>query len=138
MLAAGFVGHRRGGPGGGASPRQRDASWPGSRSLPEQDGGRSGTWCRARSLGGPVTLRLGVLRAGVDDTLDLLAHDLDEGLVRAGAGRGMIRWTGEAAPDRLRALAPHRGRPGDPDDPRARPLAGPPRRWATSAPTARA
>jgi FAD/FMN-containing dehydrogenase len=56
------------------------------------------------SLGGPITLRLGVLGGGVDDTIDILAHDLDEGLVAAGATTGMIRWTGEAQVDRLRAL----------------------------------
>jgi FAD/FMN-containing dehydrogenase len=56
------------------------------------------------SLGGPVTLRLGVLGDGVDDAIDLLAHDLDEGLVSAGPGLGMIRWTGTAPLDRLRAL----------------------------------
>jgi glycolate dehydrogenase FAD-binding subunit len=55
-------------------------------------------------LGGPITLRLGVLGDGVDDTIDLLAHDLDEGLVSAGAGLGMIRWTGEAPLERLRGL----------------------------------
>jgi FAD/FMN-containing dehydrogenase len=56
------------------------------------------------SLGGPMTLRLGVLGDGVDETIDLLAHDLDEGLVSAGAGAGMIRWTGDAPVDRLRAV----------------------------------
>jgi FAD/FMN-containing dehydrogenase len=56
------------------------------------------------SLGGPITLRLGVLGDGVDETLDLLAHDLDEGLVSAGPGAGVIRWTGDGPPDRLRAL----------------------------------
>jgi FAD/FMN-containing dehydrogenase len=56
------------------------------------------------TLGGPITLRLGVLGDGVDDTIDLLAHDLDEGLVSAGAGLGMIRWTGDATVDRLRSL----------------------------------
>lgn len=55
-------------------------------------------------LGGPVTLRLGVLGDGVDEAIDLLAHDLDEGLVSAGAGLGMIRWTGDAPLERLRAL----------------------------------
>ena len=55
-------------------------------------------------LGGPITLRLGVLGDGVDETIDLLAHDLDEGLVSAGAGQGMIRWTGDTMPERLRAL----------------------------------
>jgi glycolate oxidase FAD binding subunit len=55
-------------------------------------------------LGGPMTLRLGVLGEGIDETLDLLAHELDEGLVSAGPGQGMIRWTGNAPLDRLRAL----------------------------------
>ncbi len=56
------------------------------------------------SQGGPITLRLGVLGDGVDDTIDLLAHDLDENLLSAGAGAGMIRWTGDAPIERLRAV----------------------------------
>jgi FAD/FMN-containing dehydrogenase len=56
------------------------------------------------SLGGPITIRLGVLGGGIDDTIDILAHDLDEGLVAAGAGVGMIRWTGDAPMERLRAV----------------------------------
>jgi FAD/FMN-containing dehydrogenase len=56
------------------------------------------------SLAGPITFRLGVLGNGVDDTIDLLAHDLDEGLVSAGPGSGMIRWTGEASVERLRGV----------------------------------
>ena len=56
------------------------------------------------SLGGPITLRLGVLGDGVDEAIDLLSHDLDEGLVSAGAGLGMIRWTGDAPLEQLRAL----------------------------------
>jgi FAD/FMN-containing dehydrogenase len=56
------------------------------------------------SQGGPITLRLGVLGDSVDDTIDLLAHDLDEGLLSAGAGSGMIRWTGDAPVERLRAV----------------------------------
>jgi FAD/FMN-containing dehydrogenase len=56
------------------------------------------------SLGGPITLRLGVLGDGVDEAIDLLAHDLDEDLVSAGAGLGMIRWTGDAPLERLRAV----------------------------------
>lgn len=56
------------------------------------------------SLGGPITLRLGVLGDGIDEAIDLLAHDLDERLVSAGAGQGMIRWTGDAPLERLRAL----------------------------------
>jgi glycolate oxidase FAD binding subunit len=56
------------------------------------------------SLAGPITFRLGVLGNGIDDTIDLLAHDLDEALVSAGPGSGMIRWTGEASVERLRAV----------------------------------
>jgi FAD/FMN-containing dehydrogenase len=56
------------------------------------------------SQGGPITLRLGVLGDGVDETIDLLAHDLDEGLLAAGAGAGMIRWTGDAPVERLRGV----------------------------------
>lgn len=56
------------------------------------------------SLGGPVTIRLGVLGDGVDETMDLIAHDLDEGLLSAGPGSGMIRWTGDAPVERLRAV----------------------------------
>jgi glycolate oxidase FAD binding subunit len=56
------------------------------------------------SLGGPVTLRLGVLGDGVDETIDLLAAQLDEGLISAGAGSGMLRWTGSATVDRLRTV----------------------------------
>jgi glycolate oxidase FAD binding subunit len=53
---------------------------------------------------GSVTLRLGVLLDGIDDTLDLLADHLDIGLVSAGAGSGSIRWTGEATLERLLAV----------------------------------
>jgi FAD/FMN-containing dehydrogenase len=56
------------------------------------------------SLSGLVTLRMGALSAGLDDTIDLLAHDLDEGLLSAGAGDGLIRWTGETTPERIRRL----------------------------------
>jgi glycolate oxidase FAD binding subunit len=56
------------------------------------------------TLAGPITLRLGVLGDGVDEAIDLLAHDLDEALVSAGAGQGMIRWTGDAPLERLRAV----------------------------------
>lgn len=53
---------------------------------------------------GNVTLRLGVLLDGIDDTLDLLHDHLDIGLVSAGAGSGLIRWTGDAPPDRIMAV----------------------------------
>ena len=56
------------------------------------------------SLGGPITIRLGVLVDGVDEAMDLVAHDLDEGLLSAGPGSGMIRWTGDAPAERLRGV----------------------------------
>lgn len=56
------------------------------------------------ALAGPVTVRLGVLLEGLDDTLDLVAQHLDDGLLSAGAASGMIRWTGAATADQLRAL----------------------------------
>jgi FAD/FMN-containing dehydrogenase len=52
-------------------------------------------------LSGSVTLRLGALSAGLDETLDLLGGELNEGLVAAGAGEGTIRWSGEASPSQL-------------------------------------
>lgn len=45
-------------------------------------------------LGGTVTLRLGALPAGLDETLDLLAEVLDEGLITAGVTTGQVRWSG--------------------------------------------
>ena len=72
--------HRRRGPGRRAPARRRSASWPGSRSPPDRTAAFWGLVARG-SLGGPITLRLGVLGDGVDETIDLLAHDLDEGLV---------------------------------------------------------
>lgn len=56
------------------------------------------------ALSGQITLRLGALAAGLDETIDLVAHDLDEGLLSAGAGDGTVRWSGEAPPERIRQL----------------------------------
>ncbi len=66
----------------------------------------TGFWALAARavLGGPITLRLGVLPDGLDEALDLVSHDLDEGLVSAGAAAGMLRWTGDATAERLRAV----------------------------------
>jgi glycolate oxidase FAD binding subunit len=68
------------------SPDQANAIWHGAAHA---------------ALAGNVTIRLGVLLPGVDDTLDLLADHLDLGLVAAGAGSGSIRWTGDVPPERL-------------------------------------
>ncbi|MEO8138484.1 MAG: FAD-binding oxidoreductase [Gemmatimonadota bacterium] len=55
-------------------------------------------------LGGAVSIRLGALLDGIDDATDLVAELLDDGLVSAGLGSGMIRWAGDASTDALRAL----------------------------------
>lgn len=55
-------------------------------------------------LGGPVTLRLGALADGLDDTIDLVAEELGEGLITAGVGSGAIRWAGESTTGALRSL----------------------------------
>ncbi|HEX5004868.1 MAG TPA: FAD-binding oxidoreductase [Gemmatimonadales bacterium] len=54
--------------------------------------------------GAAMTLRLGVLAPGLDEMLDLLGQQLDEGLVWAGASQGGMRWAGDAEPDRVRTL----------------------------------
>jgi FAD/FMN-containing dehydrogenase len=56
------------------------------------------------ALTGSVTIRLGVLPEGIDDTIDLLEEHADAGLVSAGAGSGAIRWTGDTTLDRLQAI----------------------------------
>lgn len=56
------------------------------------------------ALSGPISLRLGVLVDGIDEMIDRLAHDLDEGLITAGAAAGDLRWTGDATVQQLRAF----------------------------------
>jgi glycolate oxidase FAD binding subunit len=51
-----------------------------------------------------VTLRLGVFPDGLDEMIDVLAERLDTGSLSAGAGRGLLRWSGEAAVDQIRDL----------------------------------
>lgn len=72
--------------------------------LPAEQASAFWTGASHGALAGPVTLRLGALVDGLDDTLDLLEEHLDLGLVSAGAGSGAIRWTGMAAAASLRAL----------------------------------
>jgi FAD/FMN-containing dehydrogenase len=55
-------------------------------------------------LAEPVTLRLGVLPDGIDETLDLVADQLNEGLVSAATLSGGLRWAGDASAERLRAV----------------------------------
>jgi FAD/FMN-containing dehydrogenase len=82
-------------------PQEKAVSWE-----PLQPERSSSFWAlTARAaISGLITIRMGALAAGLDDTIDLLAHDLDEGLLSAGAGDGMIRWTGETTPERIRRL----------------------------------
>ncbi len=54
--------------------------------------------------GATATVRLGVLQDGLDEALDLVTHELDEGLVWAGALHGGIRWAGSAEASQFRAL----------------------------------
>lgn len=55
-------------------------------------------------LSGPVTIRLGALADGLDDTIDLISEELGDGLIAAGVGTGAIRWAGEAKPEAMRTL----------------------------------
>lgn len=62
-------------------------------------------------LGGAVTLRLGALPDGLDETLDLLDEVLDAGLITVGATTGQVRWSGDApaaSVKRVRAVAASR------------------------------
>ena len=80
---------------------ETDAAW---EQLPAEHTGEFWAQPARGALNGPITFRLGVLPGGLDETLDLLAHDLDTNLVSAGAASGSIRWTGTAPTERLRAL----------------------------------
>ena len=82
-------------------PAETDAAW---EQLAAERTGEFWSQLARGALNGPVTFRLGVLPGGLDDTLDLLAHDLDLGIVAAGAASGSVRWTGAAAVERLRAV----------------------------------
>jgi FAD/FMN-containing dehydrogenase len=56
------------------------------------------------ALSGEISFRLGVFADGLDEIIDLLAEHLDAGLVSAGPGGGLLRWSGEAAVERLRTV----------------------------------
>ncbi len=55
-------------------------------------------------LAGAVTIRLGTLADGLDDTIDLVAELLDDGLIAGGIGSGALRWAGEVEVEALREL----------------------------------
>ena len=50
------------------------------------------------------SIRLGVFPDGLDELIDLIHERLGLGLLSAGAGKGMLRWSGEASLDSLREL----------------------------------
>lgn len=77
-----------------------DVTWQQLR--PDRSAAFWGLTARA-ALAGPVTLRLGVLPDGIEETIDIVGHDLDEGLISAG-GMGGLRWTGTTNAERLRYL----------------------------------
>lgn len=56
------------------------------------------------ALAAPLTFRLGVFPDGLDEMLDLLAERLDTGLVSAGPGQGLLRWSGDAPVEALRSV----------------------------------
>ncbi len=51
-----------------------------------------------------VTFRMGVLPDSLDEVLDLLGERMGIGAITAGAGRGMLRWSGSTDPESLRDL----------------------------------
>ncbi len=82
-------------------PLEPGVSW---EVIPAGQSGSFWTITGMASLVGSVTIRLGALVGGLDDTLDLVASELGEGFLSAGAGDGTIRWTGEATPEQLSQL----------------------------------
>lgn len=82
-------------------PPLPDSPW-----QPLPSAGRSTLWSgAARAVTTvPVTLRLGVLPEGLDETIDLVIARLGEGMLSAGATSGGIRWSGVADADALRAI----------------------------------
>ncbi len=82
-------------------PTETGLGW---ETLPPERSGAFWTLTARAALSGLVSIRLGALAAGLDETIDLVAAELDEGLIAAGAGDGTIRWVGEAEPEALQHL----------------------------------
>lgn len=72
--------------------------------LPVQEAARLWPEALAGATLGSSTLRLGALPTSLDDALDLVEHHLPEGWLSVGAGAGIVRWSGDAAADRLKLL----------------------------------
>lgn len=60
--------------------------------------------CARAALGGETSFRLGVFADGLDELIDLLADQLDAGLISAGPGAGLLRWSGAAPVEKLRGI----------------------------------
>jgi FAD/FMN-containing dehydrogenase len=88
-----------------AEVEQVSAVAPGGwEELAAERAGALWTMVARGAASGPVSLRLGVLGPGIDETIDLVAETLGEGLLAAGPGNGGLRWTGETDPERIRRL----------------------------------
>jgi FAD/FMN-containing dehydrogenase len=102
LLAVRLVGPRAGvGPEADRLGRLASLPWT---TLAAEAAGQLWRGAARGGLGGVAAIRMGALLDGIDETLDLLAERLDLGLVSVGAGTGAIRWSGDAAPERLLAL----------------------------------
>ncbi len=76
-----------------------EVSW--NRLAPERATAFWNATARA-PLAAPMTLRLGVFPDGLDELIDLLHERLNPGLLSAGPGWGMLRWSGDATVGALR------------------------------------
>lgn len=72
--------------------------------LPDDRAPAFWTMAARAPLGGPVTIRLGAVTEGMDETIDLVGDHLDEGLLSIGLADGTIRWSGRAEAKRLQLL----------------------------------
>jgi FAD/FMN-containing dehydrogenase len=68
------------------------------------DRGAVGAELAAAAAEGPVTIRAGALPGSAPDTVELVGETLGKGWIGIGLGRGGLRWSGSAGPDRLRRL----------------------------------
>ena len=82
---------------------RESAETPWTRLAPE---GADALWhATARgALAGPISFRLGVFPDGHDEMIDLLEDHLDTGLVSAGPGQGMLRWSGDGPVEAIREV----------------------------------
>lgn len=78
--------------------------WPGWSELPPERSGLLWNGSARAITGAPVTLRLGVMAAGLDETLDLVIGRLGEGMLTASVLSGSLRWSGHSDIESLRAL----------------------------------